>query len=122
MAVSINGPVVLQSEDVFGTVCTGCPEPCDDCIFDTLAPKCVTLSAAGIAHASSPGSETTIEDIVIDKGYWRATNTSTSILECYNEDACPGGITTGKCNTGYEGPCEYFVGTGASYSICLSHD
>lgn len=119
IAVSNNRPV-LQSEDIFGTMCAGCPEPCDECNFDTFAPKCVTLSAAGIAHASSPGGETTIEGIVIEEGYWRATNTSTSVLECYNRDACPRGVTTGKCNPGYEGPCEYLVVSTAIYCISSS--
>ena len=51
----------------------------------------------------------TVEDLVIEKGYWRATATSTSVLECYNGDACLGGLTTGSCAEGYEGPCERLV-------------
>ena len=60
-------------------------------------------------NAHSSGGVVTVEDLVIKKGYWRATATSTSVLECYNGNACLGGFTTGSCAEGYEGPCKCFV-------------
>ena len=52
-----------------------------------------------------------LEELDIDEGYWRATNTSKTILECYNTDACKGGKTgaQGYCDAGYAdtGPCGY---------------
>ena len=52
-----------------------------------------------------------METLEIDKGYWRATNTSTLVLPCYNTEACVGGITgsPGYCDDGYDGPCEWLV-------------
>ena len=50
----------------------------------------------------------TVETLNIEKGYWRATATSQTILACYNEDACRGGVTgaEGFCDSGYAGPCK----------------
>ena len=101
------GRATPQSDELFETVCAGCPGPCNACDFDEWVPSCSTLSEAGVAHASSPGGDTRIEDLVIEKGYWRATKTSSTVLACYNEDACPGGITNGSCSPGYNGPCKY---------------
>lgn len=62
-------------------------------------------------HANSSGGVVTVEDLVIDEGYWRATATSTSVLECYNADACLGGLGSGECADGYEGPCKRCLNT-----------
>ena len=71
-------------------------------------PECTALSVAGIEHASSAGGVVTLAGLKIDQGYWRATASSTNILECYNGDACRGGITGGAeyCSEGYKGACE----------------
>lgn len=43
-------------------------------------------------------------------GYWRASNETTTIRECLNEDACEGGSVIQRsddyCAVGYQGPCE----------------
>ncbi|CAN0499411.1 unnamed protein product, partial [Scytosiphon promiscuus] len=56
--------------------------------------------------ANEPGN--TLETLSIDKGYWRATSSSDTILACYNTDACAGGQTETEafCNAGYSGACE----------------
>ena len=99
-----------QSQELIGALCYGCPENCDSCDYGTpiIVPECVSLSDARVAHASSRGGVTTLEDLEIDKGYWRATNSSKDILECYNGDACRGGITGAfdYCSGGYRGACE----------------
>ena len=68
-----------------------------------------TCSAA-LDHTSAGESGVSLEELEIDKGYWRATNTSKSVLECYNTEACKGGKSgaPGYCDTGYAvmGPCE----------------
>lgn len=41
--------------------------------------------------SSSAGTYSTLKPPLLERGYWRATNTSTNILACFNTDACPGG-------------------------------
>lgn len=71
---------------------------------NTLVPLCTTT----FAHAWSGGGATTIQEVMVDAGYWRATKDSTEVLPCYNVDACVGGITGDlkNCAMGYEGPCK----------------
>lgn len=98
-----------NEEDLWNVLCDGCHNPCEDCDFgDMLGPECISLSDAGIEHASSDGDFTTLEKLEIDQGYWRATAYSTYVLPCYNQDACKGGMTgtAGFCRKGYQGPCE----------------
>ena len=96
-------------DDVYDKVCDGCPTNCTRCEFEDpeQVPQCISLAEAGVEHASSSGGLSTVEDLILDEGYWRATNTSTNVKECFNADACPGGLTTGVCNSGYRGPCEH---------------
>ena len=100
--------LIPQTDDPYETVCDGCQTACDRCSFDEppLVPACSEV----MEHAVSPGGVVTLEMLEIEPGYWRATETSTDILACYNEDACLGGVTgaAGNCLEGYEGPCEYF--------------
>lgn len=69
-----------------------------------MVPKCSGV----MDHASSTGGNITMESLSIERGYWRATMTTTDILECHNADACLGGVTesSGYCLESYEGPCE----------------
>lgn len=100
----------VQSGNCYETLCHGC-EVCPSCLFPELelVPKCLSLLDAGIEHATSPGGVTTIQEILINEGYWRASEDSLNILECYNKQACRGGKTGASnfCRQGYEGPCEY---------------
>lgn len=70
-------------------------------------PKYISVSDAWVEHASSSGGVSTIKELKIDQGYWRATPTSTQILECYNSDAYKGGVTGAEdyCSEGYNGAC-----------------
>lgn len=90
-------------------VCSEC-SICSGCSFgdEKGIPTCISLTQAGVEHASSIGGTTTVEQLTIDKGYWRATNTSTNVKECFNTEACTGGLTGSSdfCLEGYEGPCE----------------
>lgn len=62
-----------------------------------------------LEHSNSSGGNTTIEMLSVESGYWRATAVSANVFECYNPDACLGGLTgeTAYCLEGYEGPCKW---------------
>lgn len=67
--------------------------------------------SATLKNSESPGGyTTTIQDLSINSGYWRATNTSENVLTCYNVNSCKGGLTSAPeyCREGYEGPCKRF--------------
>ncbi|CAN0445647.1 unnamed protein product, partial [Ascophyllum nodosum] len=99
---------LLQSDDTFKTVCDGCPDVCLGCSFGNAQgnPRCTFLSEAGMEHVTSKGGNTTVEELQIHKGYWRATSTSRDIYNCFNTKACTGGLTgaSNYCLPGYEGP------------------
>lgn len=87
--------------------CDGCPSwsICSDCkvLGDVREPACNVAPE----YTTSPEATGTLETLVLESGYWRATNISEVILSCFNEEACPGGGTAGRyCEAGYEGPCE----------------
>ena len=71
---------------------------------DYKVPVCEDL----FDHADSLDGTATLETLVLEAGYWRATTTSRDVLACFNEKACLGGVTgnPGYCSAGYEGPCE----------------
>lgn len=89
----------------FDTVCKGCEAQCIGCSVDGKEPVCLEE----MKRSTSAGKNTTLESLLIEHGYWRATNRSRVILACYNSKACLGGVTgeKGFCVEGYEGPCEY---------------
>eukprot|EP00904_Undaria_pinnatifida_P012520 jgi/Undpi1/8399/HiC_scaffold_25.g10867.m1 len=72
------------------------------------------------ATASSKG--TTVETLSLEEGYYRTSNTSHAVLECYQKSACLGGIAVGdsSCASGYKGPycavCADGYARGTSYS------
>lgn len=99
-------PVALQPGDPFEAVCDGCQVDCDGCYFED--PEQVPTCTSELEHSTSPGGNVTLETLSIEPGYWRATASSEGVFECYNPDACLGGVTgvAGYCREGYEGPCE----------------
>ncbi|CAN0045690.1 unnamed protein product, partial [Scytosiphon promiscuus] len=92
-----------QAGHPYAIVCSECEATCDQCFFDT--PNAFPTCAELMAHSESAGGNTTLATVSIDPGYWRATNSSTEVLACYNADACLGGVTgrAGYCQEGYEG-------------------
>lgn len=100
-------------------MCDGCPTACGGCSLENglLTPTCSDV----LEHSTSKGGLVTLENLLIDPGYWRATVSSEVVLACYNADACLGGVTgaTGYCLEGYEGPCELNTGQGGAvaYSV-----
>lgn len=100
--------VLPQSGDRYHFTFSRC-SPCAGCTVENLWKVPISFSAV-LEHSTRPsGHLATLETLSIDPGYWRATNKSTKILKCYNEDACTGGLTgsSGYCLEGYTGPCEF---------------
>lgn len=97
---------MLQSHGLLGDVCKGCDAECEDCSTVPEALKC----SEAMDHTSSPGGSTTLDALILDGGYWRASGGSRKVLACYNADACRGGVTGAPsyCSRGYSGPCEGF--------------
>lgn len=92
------------SQTVFDVACEACDTLCRSCTYDYEVPSC----SEQLDHTMSAGGNTTLATLKIDRGYWRSSPNSTTVLGCYNEDACIGGISgeDGFCDDGYEGPCE----------------
>ncbi|CAM9468153.1 unnamed protein product [Ectocarpus sp. 6 AP-2014] len=95
---------VTGSGDHFEAICNGCDTTCDGCVFaeGSLAPICTEV----MDHSTSDGGNVTLQTLSIDRGFWRASASSTEVLACYHADACLGGVTgaSGYCEEGYEGP------------------
>lgn len=71
--------------------------------------QCIpALENTNSTGADYSGMPITLETLTILPGYWRSVATSTTILPCWNEDACLGGVTDNAnfCASGYTGPCE----------------
>lgn len=92
----------------FKEVCARCANAGDGVPDGALVqidgiPLCAEIPA-GVA-ALSRG--TTLATLALDKGYYRTSNHSHKIRQCYHADACIGGNDADKyCATGYAGPCE----------------
>lgn len=102
--------------DRYSKICDGC-DPCINCNFPNseVVPVCVEQ----LDNTRTNGGDTDISSLEIESGYWRATQTSTNVLMCFNEDACQGGISGDEdyCKTGYEGPYCSICSNGFSKSI-----
>ncbi|CAN0179302.1 unnamed protein product, partial [Ectocarpus sp. 12 AP-2014] len=66
---------------------------------------------------------TTLETLELEPGYYRISNTSHTVRECFQESACKGGTDAshdGYCAAGYEGPycatCSEGYAHGSTYS------
>lgn len=69
---------------------------------------------------TAPSSGTTVSTLSLEKGYYRTSDTSLAILECYQEEACVGGSDAEHmCASGYEGPCEFLNGFTEEGGECL---
>lgn len=102
-----------QPDEILETICKGCDSR-KNCTYEE--PNKVPTCSEALENSMSPGGySTTIHDLVIERGYWRATTSSKNVLACYNVEACKGGLTDSPdyCHEGYEGPCKRFY---ASYT------
>ncbi|CAN0266353.1 unnamed protein product, partial [Laminaria digitata] len=81
--------------------CDNCPVESNNC----TAPYLVQLCEPVLEHTTSIAADGTLETLNLEPGYWRSSNSSRDIRECYEAAACVGG-TQDFCASGYEGPCE----------------
>ena len=101
-------PQIPANQTSYETVCGGCGAQgkCSRCIVkdSSHTPVCTDV----FDHTDSQGGIATLETLILEAGYWRATNSSRQIMACFNKNACGGGLTRNpdNCSTGYEGPCE----------------
>ena len=107
----------ISSGDSYAVACIGCTL-CTDCFLEEQVPTCMDI----LEHSESDGGDTTLENISIDAGFWRATSTSREVLSCHNEDACVGGVTGSQsyCEEGYEGPYCSICSEGYSEHLSFS--
>lgn len=107
----------IASEDSLEVTCVGCGS-CIDCVIEDHVPTCTDI----FDHSESYGGNTTLENISISEGFWRATSTSRDVLQCHNEDACIGGVTGSDdyCEEGYEGPYCSICSEGYSEHLSFS--
>lgn len=88
-------------------VCAHCQIECEDnsnsIVIDiSKRPVCETVPTG--VHVSTG---VTLEYFNLTEGYYRVSNKSNIVLECYQPAACVGGVdSTNYCANGYEGPCE----------------
>lgn len=111
--------VVLPSailETRQNTFCTSCfDEVCARCAnAGDGVPDGAQVQIDGIPLCAEPPSGVaalsrgaTLATLSLKKGYYRTSNHSHEVRQCYHEDACLGGNDADKyCASGYEGPCE----------------
>lgn len=99
-------PHTTVGDDRYDIVCHGCDIECEGCTIEDN--HSISIYSAVFDQAQSEGGIATLETLVLDPGYWRATATSRDILECFNKLACRRGETRNPeyCLAGYEGPCK----------------
>lgn len=87
----------------YDVACDSCPVEGNNCTaayYDRVQYCEPVLKNTGSLSPSG-----TLETLDLKAGYWRSSNTSWDIRECYEAAACVGG-QQGLCASGYEGPCE----------------
>ena len=73
---------------------------------NTTVPVCAVVPE-GVNTTGISGM--TLPTLNLMSGFFRTSNKSREVLECYREEACMGGSTAGSyCAEGYAGPCEEF--------------
>ena len=73
-----------------------------DVVLDGL-PVCASPPLGAVAHSRG----ITVETLAVEKGYFRTSNRSHDVRECYHKNSCSGGSDADTyCSSGYRGPCE----------------
>ncbi|CAN0474599.1 unnamed protein product, partial [Ectocarpus sp. 12 AP-2014] len=76
--------------NLYEAACSGCETACNGCFFEpSVPPTCTDV----MEHVTSAGGTVTLEDLPVERGYWRASPSSEEVFACYNADACLGGVT-----------------------------
>ena len=92
-------------------MCSRCNDQCDASvgidIDESSVPVCVVVPV-GVKTTGNSGM--TLETLDLVSGFYRTSNSSKEVLECYQKEACMGGSIAGSyCAGGYAGPCEGFM-------------
>lgn len=70
---------------------------------ESTVPFCMGIPKG--ATTSDGGA--TVESLRLKLGYFRISNTSGEVLQCYRREACKGGTDMSNCCAeGYSGPCK----------------
>ena len=83
-----------------------CDVPAGIAMDGTTVPLCEVVPE-GVNTTGNSGM--TLETLDLMSGFYRTSNKSREVLECYREEACLGGSNADTyCAEGYAGPCEKF--------------
>ena len=102
-----------EQGSAYDVACESCPAEGNNCTLSSRNE--VQLCEPVLEHTSSPNSNDTLASLSLHPGYWRSSNSSRDIRECYEPDACHEGLH-GSCSSGYEGPCECTYGRDTHYN------
>ncbi|CAN0074128.1 unnamed protein product, partial [Ascophyllum nodosum] len=106
----------------WGVVCSRCTDHCGAPagidMDETTVPVCEVVPE-GVNTTGNSGMK--LETLDLMSGFYRTSNKSGEIVECYREKACKGGSNAGRyCAEGYAGPycaaCVKGYGSGFQYS------
>lgn len=93
----------------FIEVCSRCYDSCDDIPEDVVVddddfvPYCASVPTG--VNGSHQGA--TLETLELEPGYYRVSNESHDVRECYYSNACQGGADASNyCQSGYTGICK----------------
>lgn len=91
----------------FAEVCAGCPGGCTPSEIvverNDSVPFCAEVHPGVVAERDG----VTLNSLQLKPGFFRISNESHDVLECYQEEACQGGEDPENyCTRGYKGPCE----------------
>lgn len=92
----------------FELACTQCLDGCESDLSHVTIDTETLPTCEPIPEGVRPSSTaTTLQSLDIQEGYYRISTESTIVLECYQKDACVGGVNfSDYCAIGYEGPCK----------------
>ncbi len=96
----------------FSAVCARCSTECKDESNGVIVADPATVPVCDevpVGARSAEDGGTTLETLELEPGYYRTSNKSHTVLECFQEAACKGGTdasNNGYCADGYTGPCE----------------
>ena len=71
-----------DSIDLYDNVCNGCDTECIGCTIEGKTPICVET----LDNTRSLGGTNGLNSLYILQGFWRSTNDSLNIYQCFNED------------------------------------
>lgn len=102
----------MQNADAcrFDHVCARCSSECNNVAAGVTVGEETAVPVCDVVPTGSKSADvggTTLETLELNPGYYRTSNRSHVVLECFRESSCLGGIDPNSyCADGYDGPCE----------------